>query len=103
LRSAALKYLPITPDTYWRLTSSELSDMLRGAIYRREQDRELAAWVTAHLMNVAGKVVKKKITADHLLGRKRRGPITFEDKVASFDEIMRRASDMSTDGEGDDG
>lgn len=68
--------------------------MLDGANWREEKEWERAAWVTSHLLNVSGKVMKKRMTPDRLLGRKARSPVTFEDKVLSFEEIIRRQREI---------
>jgi hypothetical protein len=33
------------------------------------------AWQTAHLMNVAGKIVKERVTPDDLVGKVKRRPL----------------------------
>ena len=62
--------------------------MLAGVAERDDKARELAAWTTAQLMNISGKSVKKPVTVDELLGRKKNQfPMSDEDK---FEELMRR-------------
>lgn len=95
MRRVALKHLAITPATYWRLTPAELAEMMEGAHWRRTQEWELAAWVTANLMNISGKVTKKRITPDKLLG-KRPKPQFHEprDYRADVEELLRRQREI---------
>lgn len=45
--------------------------MLKAAQRRHEAEWRRTAWAVAHLMNVSGKVVKRPVTVDQLLRRKR--------------------------------
>lgn len=66
--------------------------MLDGVTWRRRQDWDLAAWVTAHMINISGKTSKKKITPDDLLGRqKSRKPRNVH---AEAREILRRQREL---------
>lgn len=73
------------------MTPVEVSEMIDGALWRRSQRWDLAAWVTANLMNVSGKVVKKTIKPNQLLG-KRPKPKFHEvrDVKKDFEELIRR-------------
>lgn len=62
--------------------------MLSGVAERDDKARELAAWMTAHAMNISGKTVKKAVTVDSLLGRTAK-QFPMSDKE-QFAELMRR-------------
>jgi len=88
--------LGITPDQYWKLTPAELGEMLEGYSWRQERVWDVAAWVTSHMINISGKTTRKKITPDKLLGRKKQAMrnVTYDDKVKSFEEILRRQAQL---------
>ena len=46
---------------------AEFAELVEGARQRREETRELAAWITSHLMNASGNM-KQPVTMDKLLG-----------------------------------
>ena len=71
MRSEALRYLPLRPDEYWRLTISELSEMLEGVTHREELEWERTAWLATHIVNMAGKSVKKNVSVHQLLNREK--------------------------------
>lgn len=89
MRQVALKYLSLTPDEYWRLTPVELGEMMSGAQWRRFQHWEVAAWATAHLINVSGKVSKKQIKPDQLLGKRPKSR-AVRSPENDFKELVRR-------------
>lgn len=62
----AYELLNLSPQGFAALTPGEFLKMARGARQRREDDQELAAWVTTHLMNVH---LKTPIRMERLLGR----------------------------------
>jgi len=64
--------------------------MLDGSQWRKSQQWDMAAWVTANLINVSGKTVKKATTPDKLLGRKPKRVQRPVDRVLDFEEIIRR-------------
>ncbi len=85
----ALKLFPLRPWEYWRLTPAELGEMLVGSAARDEKEWERAAFIVSSLMNVSGKLLKKPVTVDQLLGRKpKRHEIV--DPGLKFDELWRR-------------
>ena len=63
--------MDLTPGEYWRLTPAGLADMMAGSAAREEREWERAAWMTAHLLNIAGKSLRREVTVDKLLGRNR--------------------------------
>lgn len=69
LRATALGALQLQPEQYWRLTYAELVEMLQGARDRERNRWERLAWQTAHLLNVAGKSLKRDVQPLDLLGR----------------------------------
>lgn len=80
--------LLLAPGDYWRLTPAELSDMLVGAAGRTEREWERTAWMTAHLLNIAGKSLRQAATVDRLLGRKSAlGP---RDPVADAERLRQQ-------------
>ena len=89
MRRFALRYLTITPDQYWLLTPVELSEMIEGAQWRRYQDWEIAAWVSSHIINMSGKVSKKVVKANDLLG-KNTMPKAPRDPASDIRELMAR-------------
>ena len=46
---------------------AEFAELVEGAQEREARRRELAAWVTSHLMNASGNM-KQPVTMDRLLG-----------------------------------
>lgn len=54
---------------------------------REERRWHRTAWQTAYLMNVTGKSLKKNVTPDQLLGRKKGRP---RNPDADFKELMER-------------
>lgn len=68
--------------------------MLDGALERERAEYEKLAWQTAHLLNVAGKTLKKNVKPSDLL-KKRSATPTRErspDRIAAdASEIVRRA------------
>ena len=86
LRGFALKLLPIKPDDYWRLTIAEFSEMLTGVAHRQEADWERTAWLATMVINISQKSVKKAVTVDQLLNRKR----AYRNPEMDFQELMRR-------------
>jgi len=87
LANAALR---VSPAEYWRLTPAELTDMISGANAREERVWERAAWQTAYLLNVAGKYYRQEVTANDLLGRKKK-VIQPIDPVAKFEQFWKQA------------
>ena len=71
--------------------------MIAGVHHRRSGLWEIAAWVTSHLLNASGKVMKKRITPDKLLGRSKTK--THIDKTLDFEEILRRQAALDAEGE----
>lgn len=59
--------------------------MLAGATWREERQWTRLAWQTAHLINVSGKMTKRTVTADELLGRPRK--VKVKDPVADFHKL----------------
>lgn len=96
LRRIALRLLPVSPDQYWRLTPVELSEMIEGAVQRDEREWERAAWITAYLLNISGKSMKRDITADELLGRPRR--IRVRDFDANFESLWAEIERLRAEG-----
>ena len=70
------------------LTPAELGEMLAGASWREEREWKRVAWQTAHGLNVSGKMLRRTVTADELLGRKRE--MVVKDPHAKFAELWRR-------------
>ena len=82
--------------------------MLAGAAHRDEREWERTAWLAANIINVSGKVAKRDVTVDKLLGRKSRSaaqPAQFpNDPAAAFSELVRRQSELEkrkANGQGD--
>lgn len=81
--------------------------MLAGAAHRDEREWERTAWLAANIINVSGKVAKRDVTVDKLLGRKRTAvmPAQFpNDPAAAFSELVRRQSELEkrkANGQGD--
>lgn len=98
-RAIAIRILGVTPDQYWKLTPSELGEMFAGYHWQRDRKWDMAGWITAHVLNVSGKTVKKRVTADKLLGRKRQymRNLTHDDKVLGLHEIIRRQKVLDGD------
>jgi hypothetical protein len=92
MRAYAIRTLGVSPDQYWTLTPSELGEMFAGYSWRRDRQWDIAGWMTAHMINMAGKKTRKKVTVDKLLGRKKQvmRNLTHDDKVLGFQEIIRR-------------
>ena len=57
--------------------------MAAGFNWRQDQQRELAAWVLSHLLNVSGKTLRTRVTPKRLLNR----PTTARDQEAWWDRI----------------
>ena len=51
------------------MTPAEFVAVSRAAVDRLEEDRDFAAAMTAHLLNISGKRGRRHGTADDLLGR----------------------------------
>ena len=95
MRAIAIRTLDITPDQYWRLTPSELGEMFAGYSWKRDRQWDIAGWMTAHMVNMSGKVTKQKVTVDKLLGRRKAMPMrTHDDRYNAFEEIMRRQQEL---------
>ena len=78
--------------------------MLGGASWREEREWNRLAWQTSHLMNVSGKMLRRTLTPNELLGRKRE--IIVKDPVGQFNELWKRLQEKreeNPDGEADDG
>ena len=60
--------------------------MLIGQMHRAEAEWERTAWLAATIINVAGKSVKKDVTVDQLLGRKK----IHRNLQMDFKELWRR-------------
>lgn len=85
MKAIAYGPLALKPDEFWRLTLTELVGLLQGSAWRQRQSLELAAWVTANLMNATGNY-RSRITIQKLLK-----PVVSEaDKDAQFEELWRR-------------
>ena len=87
------------PSEFWRLTPAELSDMLGGAAWRDERQMSMAAWITSHLMNMSGKTLKRTVTANELLGKRRE--VVVRDPVADMETLWAKAQKQRA-AEGDD-
>jgi len=61
--------------------------MIQGHLYREDREWERAAFVASHVINMAGKTVKRDVTAAELLGREPKIPSRY---LKDVDE--RRAS-----------
>jgi hypothetical protein len=53
-----------------RLTPKSILQLLDGHTAREEQRDRRVAWQTAHLLNVAGKTLRSRVTGDDLMGKK---------------------------------
>lgn len=62
--------------------------MMVGALEREQRAWERTAWHVAHELNVSGKVVKRTVTVDQLLGRK--AELTPVDTEADFETLWAR-------------
>ena len=74
-RAVALSELDLTAEQYWGSSLAELGEMLHGAGEAETRRWQRTAWMTAHLINIAGKSVKHEVTAYELLtpdGERRR-------------------------------
>ena len=60
--------------------------MVAGMTRREEAEWERTAWLAATIVNVAGKTVKKDVTVDQLLGRKK----AFSNPQVDFKELVAR-------------
>jgi hypothetical protein len=72
--------------------------MLAGAAYHDERAWERTAWLAANVINVAGKVAKRPVTVDKLLGRRSKvAPSQFpNDPQAAFSELVRRQTALES-------
>ena len=83
--------------------------MLEGASWREEREWNRMAWQTSHLLNVSGKTLRRTVTPNELLGRKRE--VEVKDPVGQFNELWSRLQQRkreeeernNPDGEADDG
>ena len=85
-RAFAIRWLALQPEQYWRLTLVELHEMIQGAIWREGRQWERNAWIVAHLVNISGKSIKGKVTADSLLGKQKK----VQDPHVDFNEFWQR-------------
>ena len=69
MRAADIAYgdLGLLPEVFGRLTPAEFTTMARAAARARQERNDVIASMTAHLMNVSGKRVRKHVTPDDLL------------------------------------
>ena len=65
--------------------------MLAGASWREEREWKRAAWQTAHTVNVSGKTLRRTVTADELLGKRRE--IVVKDPVRQFEEFWAQTQE----------
>ena len=63
--------------------------MLAGATWRDERQMSMAAWITSHLMNMSGKTLKRTVTANELLGKRRE--VVVRDPVADMETLWAKA------------
>ena len=78
--------------------------MLAGASWREEREWNRLSWQTSHLLNVSGKTLKRTVTPNELLGRKRE--IVVRDPVSQFAALWKQKQEKEAanpDGEADDG
>lgn len=68
----AYECLGLLPFQFWMLTPAEFDKMMQGYSRREEREWERTAWLAAHIVNMSGKMTKKDVTIDILLGRKPR-------------------------------
>lgn len=94
MEALAYQALPgLLPDQFWALTRAELALLLEGAAWREDQAWNRVAWQTNHLLNVAGKSLRRTMTIEQLLGRKlspRDAPFEIRDPELDFQELWRR-------------
>ena len=78
----------LLPRDFWPLTPFEALALIEGGASREEREWERVAFLAANLMNIEGKSLKRPVTADQLLGRKRE--VKVIDPEAKFEELRRR-------------
>ena len=71
--------------------------MAAGSSWRREQDIELLAWHTAHMLNVSGKTIKGRVTVKKLLSR----PTTTQGHQEWWDKVEEQRRNKPESKEGD--
>lgn len=87
--------LEIRPSEFWALTPAEVSDMIAGAHAREERSWQRTAWHVAHELNVAGKSLKKSVSAEQLLGKQSK-EIKPIDPAADFETLWGRIQERDT-------
>lgn len=60
--------------------------MVAGVTRREENEWERTAWLATMVINISQKSVKKPVTIDQLLNRKK----AYRNPQADFQELMRR-------------
>lgn len=61
--------MPSDLAALWRLTPREVLLLIEGAAARNRRAWERTAWLGAQIINMAGKVAKRPVRPDELLGR----------------------------------
>ena len=74
--------------------------MLAGAAWRDEREMSRVAWGVSHLMNMSGKSLKRTVTANELLGKRRE--VVVRDPVADMETLWAKAETQRAAGEDDD-
>ena len=65
--------------------------MMSGVVAREDREWSRVAWMTAALLNVSGKSLKRTVTADELLGRKKQ--VVPKDPAADMEAVWRRVEE----------
>ena len=64
----AAEYAGLTPDQASAMTPYDLQVVIEAGVRRVEREKELSAWMVAHLMNATGNFKNSPVSMDDLLG-----------------------------------